>query len=81
MLQSPVVFQHLTAGCKSRFLILGRDEEAAGMAEADALDAALLLDDLLRLAGPALREGELGLFGLVVGDARSEEHTSELQSH
>ena len=39
------------------------------MAEADALDAALLLDDLLRLAGPALGEGELGLFGLVVGDA------------
>ena len=39
------------------------------MAEADAIDAALLLDDLLRLAGPALGEGELGLFGLVVGDA------------
>ena len=39
------------------------------MAEADALDAAFLLDDLLRLAGPALGEGELGLFGLVVGDA------------
>jgi len=39
------------------------------VAEADALDAAFLLDDLLRLAGPALGEGELGLFGLVVGDA------------
>ena len=39
------------------------------MAEADALDAALLLDDLLRLARPGLREGQLGLLGLVVGHA------------
>ena len=39
------------------------------MAKADALDAALLLDDLLRLARPRLGEGKLGLFGLVVGHA------------
>ena len=39
------------------------------MAEADALDAALLLNDLLRLARPALGEGQLRLFGLVVGHA------------
>ena len=39
------------------------------MAEADARDAALLLNDLLRLTGPALGEGELGALGLVVGDA------------
>ena len=39
------------------------------MAEADAGDAALLLDDLLRLTGPALGEGQLGALGLVVGHA------------
>ena len=39
------------------------------MAEADALDAALLLNDLLRLARPALGEGQLRLFGLMVGHA------------
>ena len=38
------------------------------MTEADARDAALLLDDLLRLPCPRLREGQFGLFGLVVGD-------------
>ncbi len=65
----PLFFKHLTAGGKGGFLVLGGDEEAAGVAEADARDAALLLNDLLRLAGPALGEGQLGLFGLVVGDA------------